>query len=249
MNFPTAKVSINTIKVSKTHISEIKQIMVKEADGEIFLVDEDCTNNQIDLEQCVIINNRYYPCAPVERDLSHYKQLFVDRSLKFAGIIKSDGFNLSESQQSFEFGDVTGYEILNYNDTYDTHVKNFLSSLPSNQLPEPYECIVKDFTTVKSIVPPNSLNFNKFKDAFKNIACGKENLETANTLKPIIAAQKKFKKPSEDLKSAFEIFNKSLQAFLEKFPKEIQEKCQDEKQHQEHIENKIKVLDLLNLRC
>lgn len=249
MFLPPAKVSVATIKVSKTRKSEIKQIMVKETDGEIFLVDEDCTNNQIDLEQCIIDNNRYYPCAPAQRDLSHYKQLFVDRSHEFADIIKSAGFNLSESQQSFEFGNVTGYEILNYNDTYDTHVKNFMSSLPSNQLPEPYECILKDFAKVKSIVPPNSLNFNKFKDAFKNIACAKENLEITETLKPIIAAQKKFKKPSEDLKSAFELFNKSLQALLEKFPKEAQEKCQDAKQHQEHIENKIKVLDLLNLRC
>jgi hypothetical protein len=145
--------------------------------------------------------------------------------------VEPAGFELKRSNQSFEFGYATFYEILNFNETYLDHVEKFLDELPKSKLPEPYENVKNDFVAIRSIVPANSQNFNKFKEAFRAAACKKEITNKEETLKAILAAENKFKKPSTELRDAFDKFNDSLDDFFCKFSVGVQEKCEDEKKH------------------
>jgi hypothetical protein len=163
--------------------------------------------------------------------------------------VEPAGFQLDKSPQSFEFGVVTGYEIVNYNDTYENYVKKFLNELTKNPLAEPYETLKSNFAKIQSTFPPNSLNFKKFKEAFNAAVCKKEITNAEEALKPIIAAEKKFKKATEEQKQAFESFNTSLKEFFTKFPQQVQENCENAEKHQAHVESKIKILDSFGMSC
>lgn len=209
----------------------------------------DCMKSQNDVEQCVVVNNRYYPCPPPEKDLHKYKNLFIERSQQFSVILIEFGYSLSQSIQSFDFGKILTYEILNFNDEYEDHVRKFWATLPESEIAEPYKSFRKDFRNLQRQIPLRSSKFNNFKNALKDATCQKEILNLSETLDNLISLRTKLKKQFKGTDEEFVAIDTSMRKLFENFPQQVQEECHDTEKHQFHVENKIKVLDLLDLQC
>ena len=224
----------------------MKQTEIVE-DGNKHLVDGDCTNNQIDLEECIIRSNRYYPCAPPERDAKKFRELFVERSKTFAKILTSSGYRLSPANLQFEFGDLPSFEIMNYDDKFQDQVRSFLKSLPEEELAEPYECFKKDFISLKKSVPRNSLRFFKFEKVLSTAACRSEIPDNKDILTSLNTKITTMKKKLRDSQAELESIQKTIPLFIEKIPKQIPDTCSEN--HRMHVENKIKVMETFKWEC
>lgn len=245
---PTEKLKIDTEKVSQSRKADVAQFEVKEGKN-TFMVDEDCTNNQIDLEECIIVSNRYHPCPPPTKDCALYKNTFEYRSQKFAEKLRGLGYNLSESDQDFEFGTIPGYEILDYNDEYEEHVKIFLDILIVPAIPEPYKSFKDEYLKFRSQISASSSKLGAFKKALRDAACQREIERVSETVEKLTALKNKMKKQFNGPKEEFNTINEPMKLFFETFPQSVEEKCEDLEKHQFQVENKIKVLDLIDLRC
>jgi hypothetical protein len=233
--------------VSKARKLDIKQFSTVDSKGNKILVDEDCTNNQIDLEVCIVNSNRYYPCPPPERDVTQNRNLFVERAKKFATFLKPLGYDLVPAELQFDFGNLSSFEILNYDDKYENYAKAFLDSLPEEKMPPPYENFKQDFLNLQNAAPKNSLKFFKFEKILKTATCGKQInslpdlLATVN--KKISTMMKKFENAEQELQN----IQKSVAEFFDQIPKQVPETCDNA--YKMHIENKIMVIEALQWDC
>jgi predicted nucleic acid-binding Zn-ribbon protein len=160
------------------------------------------------------------------------------------------GYDLKEADQKFDFGTIPGYEILNYDDEYENHVQKFLKALTDNEeLLPPYANFKNDFLTLESQIEKESMKFNNFKKALTNAACQKEILNLPETLESLISLKNKLKKQYPGTEDEFNKINGSMAEFFEKISNETQDKCENVIQPQSHIENKSKVLFLLEISC
>lgn len=113
---------INAGKVSGPRKTNVKKVFVPEVFQDI---EEDCTNSQIDLEECIIRTN---PSAPPVRSLSdEYQTLYEERLEKFIPILKSNNYKFKQLHIFSKYGIVLVGEIVNYDEMYKTHVERFLS--------------------------------------------------------------------------------------------------------------------------
>lgn len=221
----SGKLQINTKNISKTRKGNVKQSEVKENESESFMVDEDCTNNQIDVEECIIANNRYHPCPSPEKDCVRYKNTFEYRSYRFALILRDFGYNLQESIQSFEFGKVPAFEILNYDDEYENYVKKFFNFLIKDVIPEPYGSFRRSIENLQSKIPARSAKLSSFKTALQQVVCQKEILNLPETLENLITLKNKLNKQFKGTDEELEEIDQSMKLFLESYPLHVQEEC------------------------
>lgn len=163
--------------------------------------------------------------------------------------MKSRGYKLEEKIQTFAFGQITAYNILNEDEKYGDYVKTFLRSLPQEKLSEPYESFKKEFSKLQTILSLKSSKFGVFKSALQEVLCQKEILNLSETLDNLVSLKNKFRKQFKGTDEEFEAIDKSLKLFLAEFPQEVLEYCEDSENHKSFVENKIKLLDVLDLKC
>jgi hypothetical protein len=113
--------------VSGTRKTDIKKVQTKQDN---FMVDEDCINNQIDLEECMIRTNGHQPCKLPEKDLSEkYQKLYNKRMEKFITILEENDYKTKKISKNDKFMEL--WEIVDYQDDekYQNLVEEFLSKI------------------------------------------------------------------------------------------------------------------------
>lgn len=142
-----------------------------------------------------------------------------------------------EAIQSFEFGKVSGYDILNEDENYENYAKAYLKSLSKEKLAEPYESFKRDFLEFESQVSPSSAKLKLFKTALEESMCKKEILNFSETFDNLIALKKTLKKQFKGSADKFESIDESMRLFFDEYLKHVQEECEDADQHRTHVEN------------
>jgi hypothetical protein len=105
------------LKINAGKVSGMRKVYINQTS------DEDCTNSQIDMEECLIESNRYKPCPPPEKTLSmKFKKLYDERMKKFIAVLTSQGYKIRQIQRSKRL-------IENYDEKYQGHVRKFLSEI------------------------------------------------------------------------------------------------------------------------
>lgn len=101
------------------------------------LVDEDCTNKKIDVQECINKNNRYFPNAPPEFkfDWNKFENLIEERMPKFIELLKSNNFRINESEIEPSFTQVVNLDsnefekIFKFPPDYKVFIEIFLNGL------------------------------------------------------------------------------------------------------------------------
>lgn len=247
MLFFLGKLRVTTNQVSKARKFGIRQYEALDDSGSRILVDEDCTNNQVDVEECIIRSNRFFPCSPPERDLAKYKKLYAERVEKFAQILPSFGYKLVPAKLNYEAGDIKSYEILNYDDKYEQIAKEFVNGLPEEKQPPVYENFKQSFLRLQALAPKNSLKFNKFEKVLKQATCEKQLIDLPGTLDDLNTKlsimMKKFNNAEKELYNIQE----SIPSFLQQLSRNIPQVCDES--YFNHVENKITMIDALKWNC
>lgn len=224
-----------------------KQVEVFGKFGFPQLIDEDCTNKQIDLEECIVRNNRYAPCAPPKHDLKKYNKLYEKRLNEFIEILKSHGYKGRHIPDHYSD---TGLEIDNFDDKYYGHVEAFQNEFnkSNEKLSQPFEGFLQDFDNLKNKLMKNlTTNFNSFEVSLTEAACKKEiSVLTVESFDSQISAIQ------DMLTATHKVFEKtklSLQEFLKQLPQKAQKKCKNKVMSQENVSQKLKVIKSLNWSC
>jgi hypothetical protein len=93
---PKRKLKINACKVSGTR-KNITKINVR---GNKWINDDDCTNGQIDLEECMIRTNGQDPCKLPEKDFGYkYQKLYYERIEKLISILEKNDYKIEKIQR------------------------------------------------------------------------------------------------------------------------------------------------------
>lgn len=193
------------------------------------------------MEECIAEANRYYPCPPPKLNLEEFDDLLEKRKNQFLVILKSYGYNVSEETQNFI-----------KDENYEKYVEDFLNSKNKNEnnekLPEYHENFIKHFVALrKKFTNTFSENFTDYQKALKDAVCMREISNTVDLFTNFNEIADLIKNDSNS--QEFEEFRVSAKTFFQQFPKEVQEKCDNEEKQQEIVKDKLKVIRKLKWNC
>lgn len=231
----------------------VNQVEFTDENGFETLVDEDCTNNEIDVKECVAKKNRYYPCPPPEFKLADdYNNLFEERSKQFITILESHGYKINGKIELYE-GATPFWEYENSDDRYDDHVAKFLSEIDEaadKKLPQVYENFQRDFGDVRKKIRDELFDkFSHFEHSLNSAGCRKEITEPSSLIKSFKTEVDEIQQLLENAKNSLQISENSIKTFYEEFPTTSYDRCdQREKIHHE-VDQKIQFLKRMQWYC
>lgn len=202
-----------------------------------------CIKDQNKLEKCIIEKNRYHPCPPAYRDFSDIQEFYNEWNKGLAKVLKKEGIEVADEITSD--GELH-LHIGECSEKFESLALNYSKELPCKKLPDLYDSVSHDLISILSTFQREKVPFKaraEFAEAVTNALYKREILNVDKTMEAIIDNEKNYKKPIELLENNYIKFNEDFRNLLEIFPKEVQEKCLDEKQHQVFVRNKINLIE------
>lgn len=246
------KLKVSADKVSATRKEDIESIQTTDEYGNDIFVDEDCTNNLIDLEECVIKNNRYQPCPPPERKISEeYRDLYNERLKEFISILESNGYEIVQVEPLYE--GAGEWKVTNFDEKYKEHVGKFLSEIvenPEKKLPQSLENYQRDYNIFRNQMRQNMYeHFSRFENRLNDVTCKNEISGSTDLFESLKLDIYAIQNMLSDTKRSLQTSQNSLKTFIDQFPQETLEKCDDEKKFVTKINQKLQLLRLLQWNC
>lgn len=247
---PNEKLKIEGGKVSGPRRDEIEEIHKVNEYGYDSTVDGDCINNQIDLEECLIDQNRYRPCEPPANALSDkYTKLYEQRRQKFIKLLESSGYKITKQEEYFE----PTWKIENIDEKYQSIVEEFLKynqEAPEKKLPIAYESFLHHFNDLRAKISSELSNKFYNLDAKLNQASCQKEIDNPGKLFNDI--DEEVDGIEETIQRAQEVLNTikaSTKSFIENFESTKFDSCDDETEIQRKIEQKSHFLGRMQWSC
>lgn len=202
-------------------------------------VEVPCEDEKSKLKVCIINTNRYHPCAPPEKDLNQFDDLFNKRRNEFAEILRTNGYKVTGES----------YKVEDINTKYYQLSETFLSGLKSHdQLPKLFKIFKQNFEALRTKTRANNNKsqletYFDFQVALKTAVCASSvsNQTVADIESKLDLLNDK------DLVADVENMEKSIGSFFKLF--KVQETCENEKEHLKKVDNKIKLVRALYWFC
>lgn len=205
-----------------------------------------CAADKINLEKCIIRNNRFHPCPPIF-DATDEQKLDNEWKKKFTETLKLEGIGFAEEKTND--GDLI-LKIDECNDKFReiaSKFRNFI--IPHNNISEMNNTMIRSFEEVKTYLPSHDLK--NVTAAIKKTLFKKQISNVDKEMEEIIAIQENLKVSLNftDYYQAFDNFNKEFRKVIADFPSKAKIKCTDEQTYQRFIQKKILWADLIGYSC
>jgi hypothetical protein len=166
---------------------------------------------------------------------------------EFSKVLQSNGYRLVPVKLQFEFGELSSFEVSNFNEKYHEISKRYLEALSREKLSEPFENFKNDYIALRAVAPKDSLRFANFDKDLRATACLHEIPDNTEILESFNSKITKLKKKFKDTQNALDNVQKSIPSFFAQIPKQVPASCDENYQLQ--VENKIKVIEVLGWDC